>query len=83
MLMPRKNINASPQYISYEHHIELILEKRFREGLILRISESSELRQMWAKYQRQFDYAADISYEQIVGVLKALLKNSPLCGTLL
>jgi hypothetical protein len=45
------------------------------KGLILRISESAELRQMWAKYQRQFDYAAGISYEQIIGVLGDLLIN--------
>jgi predicted nucleotidyltransferase component of viral defense system len=43
-----------------------------RKGLILRVSESSELRQMWAKYQRQFDYAVGISYEQIIEVLERL-----------
>jgi predicted nucleotidyltransferase component of viral defense system len=43
-----------------------------RKRLIFRISESSELRQMWAKYQRQFDYAAGIPYEQIIGVLERL-----------
>jgi len=33
------------------------------------IAASTELKNMWEKYRREFDYAADISYEQ---VLKAL-----------
>jgi predicted nucleotidyltransferase component of viral defense system len=43
-----------------------------KEGLIGRISDSPELRRMWAKYQRQFDYAVGISYEQVVEILKRL-----------
>jgi predicted nucleotidyltransferase component of viral defense system len=43
-----------------------------RVGLIHRISESAELQQMWLKYQRQFDYAVDISYEQIIEILKKI-----------
>jgi predicted nucleotidyltransferase component of viral defense system len=43
-----------------------------KKGLILRISESPELRQMWSKYQRQFDYAVGIFYEQIIEILKQL-----------
>jgi predicted nucleotidyltransferase component of viral defense system len=34
-------------------------------ALLTIISDSAELRQMWEKYQREFDYAADISYEQV------------------
>jgi len=34
------------------------------------IAESAELGLMWEKYRREFDYAADISYEQTVEALK-------------
>jgi predicted nucleotidyltransferase component of viral defense system len=43
-----------------------------KKELIRRISENSELRQMWAKYQRQFDYSAGISYEQAIAILERL-----------
>ena len=33
------------------------------------IEESSDLRQMWEKYRRDFKYAADISYEQVNAIL--------------
>jgi len=36
------------------------------------IENSPELRQQWEKYRREFDYASDISYEQVVDVLKAV-----------
>ena len=42
------------------------------------IEESPELKTMWDKYRKQFVYAADIEYDQIVTILKALLGIS--CG---
>ena len=36
------------------------------------IEESPELKTMWDKYRKQFAYAADIEYSQIVDVLKVL-----------
>lgn len=33
------------------------------------IKDSIDLRRMWEKYRREFDYAANISYEQIMNVL--------------
>lgn len=36
------------------------------------IEESRELRTMWDKYRKQFVYAADIEYDQIMTVLKTL-----------
>jgi predicted nucleotidyltransferase component of viral defense system len=36
------------------------------DSLLKKISDSAELRQMWEKYRREFDYAADISYEQVI-----------------
>lgn len=42
--------------------------------LILRnIEESSELRTMWDKYQKQFAYAANIEYSMIMDVLRRLV----------
>jgi len=46
-------------------------------ALLKMITDSAELKQMWAKYRREFHYAADISYEQTI---KAL---SDVCATLL
>ncbi len=37
------------------------------------ISESSNLRQMWSKYQKKFPYAKDITYEAIMEVLYGLI----------
>ncbi|MDR0491028.1 MAG: nucleotidyl transferase AbiEii/AbiGii toxin family protein [Oscillospiraceae bacterium] len=39
-------------------------------ALLKLIEGSSELRQMWEKYRKEFDYARDITYEQVVEALK-------------
>ena len=41
------------------------------------IEGSTELRQMWEKYRKEFDYAADITYEMVVDAL------ADACNTLL
>ena len=38
------------------------------------IEESPELKTMWGKYRKQFSYAKDITYEQIMDSIKTLLK---------
>ncbi len=45
-------------------------------AILHNIEESPELRTMWDKYRKQFAYAADIQYEQIMTVLKTLLELS-------
>ena len=42
-------------------------------GILQNIEESPELRAMWNKYRKQFAYAKEIEYEQIMTVLKALI----------
>lgn len=42
-------------------------------GILQNIEESPELKTMWERYRKQFAYAADIEYEQIINVLKTLL----------
>ena len=42
-------------------------------AILRNIEESLELKNMWDKYRKQFAYAADIQYEQIMTVLKTLL----------
>ena len=42
-------------------------------GILHNIEESPELRAMWGKYRKQFAYAADIEYDQIMIVLKTLM----------
>lgn len=43
-------------------------------GILHNIEESPELRAMWDKYRKQFAYAADIEYDQIMTVLKTLME---------
>ena len=42
-------------------------------AILHNIEESPELKTMWDKYRKQFSYAADIDYGQIMTVLKTLL----------
>ncbi len=42
-------------------------------GILKNLEESSELKSMWDKYRKQFAYASDISYEQILEVLSKLV----------
>ena len=41
-------------------------------NLLKQIEDSAELKQQWEKYRREFSYASDISYEQVVDVLKTV-----------
>ncbi len=43
-------------------------------SIIHNIEESPELKAMWDKYRKQFAYAADIEYGQIMAVLKTLME---------
>ena len=45
------------------------------------IEESPELKTMWDKYRKQFAYAADIEYSQIMAVLKTLMEWHCFSGT--
>ena len=40
--------------------------------ILQNIEESPELKTMWDKYRKQFAYAKDIEYGQIIAVLKTL-----------
>ncbi|MDL2300862.1 nucleotidyl transferase AbiEii/AbiGii toxin family protein [Lachnospiraceae bacterium OttesenSCG-928-D06] len=40
------------------------------EGILNQISRSDDLRDMWKKYQKKFAYAADITYDEVLGVLR-------------
>jgi predicted nucleotidyltransferase component of viral defense system len=41
-------------------------------NLLKYITDSVELKQQWEKYRREFDYASDISYEQVVDELRTV-----------
>jgi len=43
-------------------------------GILHSIEESPELQSMWDKYRKQFAYAKDIAYGQIIAVLKTLME---------
>ncbi|MBQ9325028.1 MAG: hypothetical protein IJ246_04585 [Clostridia bacterium] len=42
-------------------------------GIIERIAENYDLRNIWKKYRQRFSYASEIEYEDIIRVLKELL----------
>ena len=42
-------------------------------GILRSIRQSPELRAMWDKYQKQFGYAQNITYEQILDVVQGLV----------
>ena len=44
-------------------------------SILRNIEESLELKTMWDKYRKQFAYAKDITYEQIMDSVKILLKQ--------
>ena len=43
------------------------------EGILKQISESKDLKDMWMKYQKKFAYASDISYENVLEVLRKIV----------
>lgn len=43
------------------------------KGILKQIAGSSNLKEMWSKYQKKFVYASDISYEDVMVVLKKLV----------
>jgi len=43
-------------------------------NLLKQIEDSADLRQQWEKYRREFDYAADISYGQVIDALRNVCK---------
>ena len=43
-------------------------------GILRQISSSDDLNSMWIKYQKKFSYAKEISYGEIIDVLKEMLK---------
>ena len=43
------------------------------EGILKQVSESTELKDMWTKYQKKFAYASGISYEDVLVVLRKLV----------
>ena len=45
--------------------------------ILQNIAESLELHAMWEKYRKQFAYAKDIEYEEIMEVLKKLVGYMP------
>jgi len=43
------------------------------DGILKQISESDDLKDMWRKYQKKFAYASDISYENVLEVLRKIV----------
>lgn len=48
------------------------------ESIINLLSDSSDMQDMWMKYQKKFIYAKDISYQSIIDVMKGLVVNDEL-----
>lgn len=64
----KRALNATAQH---RGSLEIISDV---EGILRQISESAELRDIWVKYQKKFSYAKDISYENIMEVLRIVAK---------
>lgn len=49
-------------------------------GIIENLSQSKELHEMWEKYRKQFAYAKDIEYNDIILEISKLLQNTKIYG---
>ena len=47
------------------------IEKKYK--IIDHISADEDLKNMWKKYQKKFSYANDISYEQVIALLREVV----------
>ena len=45
-------------------------------GIFEQIAKSEELKDMWNKYQKKFTYASNITFENVLKVLKKLLMDN-------
>ena len=45
------------------------------EEIVSRVESSEDLKQQWARYQRQFTYAAQIEYESLINALGRLISH--------
>ena len=54
------------------HHRGTTIQVSDIPNLLKQIEDSVDLKQQWEKYRREFDYASDISYEQVVDTLKTV-----------
>ena len=45
------------------------------DAIISRLETSEDLKQQWARYQRQFTYAAQIEYKFVIETLNRLLND--------
>ncbi len=43
------------------------------DGILKQISKSNDLEDMWMKYQKKFSYASNISYENVLEVLRKIV----------
>ena len=44
-------------------------------GIMVQISSSDDLKNMWDKYQKKFAYAKEITYENVMDVLRNIVAN--------
>ena len=44
------------------------------KGIIEQISSSADLNDMWVKYQKKFSYSKDITYENVIDLLKVIVR---------
>lgn len=51
------------------------------KGIIEQISSNGDLKSMWGKYQKKFAYASDILYENVMDILRALILENSLQGS--
>ena len=63
----KKALKATASHRGSAEHISDV------EGIIKQISGSDDLKNMWRKYQKKFSYAMDISYDNVMEILKRMV----------
>ena len=49
-------------------------------GAIQMIAESSIMRSLWQRYQKNYSYANDVSWDMVIGALRGLAENAKASG---
>jgi predicted nucleotidyltransferase component of viral defense system len=67
-----KTLFKEALYATAEHRGSASILSDF-EAIFVNISESRDLRERWKKYQKKFPYAQNVTYEEIIEILRSLL----------
>ena len=61
--------------VSFEIKSVVPIRKDDVNGIMTQISSSDDLKNMWDKYQKKFAYAKEITYKNVMDVLRNIVAN--------